>query len=115
MGEINDWWRCLMNCFERWTREIQKRRDIYLVQLRNILGKHAAFNKTSNLENLAKKYDVKIIWSPKYHCELNPIEGFWCYSKGFVRKNNDQNFNELNNLIIASKEKFELSSLNAKL
>ena len=52
---------------------------------------------------------------PKYHCELNPIEGFWCYSKGYVRKNNEQDFKQLNNLIIESKEKFGRAYLNVKL
>jgi len=53
-------------------------RNIYLKDLRNLVSKHVAFEKTSNLKKLAKEYEIKIIWSPKYHCELNPIEGFWC-------------------------------------
>jgi len=44
------------------------------------------------LERLARQYDVKIIWCPKYHCELNPIEGVWCDTKRFVRSNHEQDF-----------------------
>lgn len=49
----------------------KKPKEIYLDDLRAIVSKHPAFEKVSSLEKLAKKYDVKIIWSPKYHCELN--------------------------------------------
>lgn len=90
-------------------------RDIYINDLREKMAKHIAFDNTSNLEKLAFKYDVKIIWCPKYHCEVNPIEGFWCYSKNYVRKYNEQKFTELNNLIIQSKERFELSFMGPRL
>ena len=28
-----------------------------------------------------------MIFYPKYHCELNHIEHFWCYAKQWARKN----------------------------
>ncbi len=60
-------------------------RNIKLIELREKASLHPAFSSVTKLEKLAKKHGVKIIWCPKYHCELNPIEGLWCYSKRFVR------------------------------
>lgn len=61
------------------------------------------------------KYGIKIIWCPKYHCELNPIEGFWCDLKWYVRKWNDQNYSKLNGLIIEGMEQYSRKNLNIKL
>ena len=46
-----------------------------LAEIRNILSSHSAFQNVSKLEILARKYQVKIIFFPKFHCELNAIEG----------------------------------------
>ena len=67
------------------------------------------------MERLAAQYNVKIVWSQKYHCELNPIKGFWCYSKEFVRKNNNQDFNILNDLIRKSIQEYKEKKINIKL
>ncbi|CAM4852251.1 unnamed protein product, partial [Rotaria magnacalcarata] len=56
----------------------------------------------SKLEKLAAEYNVKILFSPKYHCETNPIEGYWCPSKQYIRKNTDQSFQTLLTLMPAS-------------
>lgn len=90
-------------------------RDIKLEELRKIVSEHKAFENWTKLEKLAEDYDVKIVWCPKFHCELNPIEGLWCDSKRFVRKYNDQSFDKLNILIIESFEKFKRSGINVKL
>ncbi|CAF0984210.1 unnamed protein product [Brachionus calyciflorus] len=82
-------------------------------QLRQTMAKHPAFDKKTKLEQLAEKYKIKIIFVPKYHCEFNPIEAFWCFSKNYVRKNNEQKFDQLNNLIITSL--FRRSFLTAKI
>ena len=52
-------------------------KKIKLEDLGNLLLTHPAFTneKNTRLEQLASKYNIKIIWLPKYHCELNPIEG----------------------------------------
>ena len=52
---------------------------------------------------------------PKFHCELNPIEGVWCHQKGFVRKYSDQTFNKMLQLIPASKENFAEKNVSIKL
>ncbi|KDR70887.1 hypothetical protein GALMADRAFT_75613, partial [Galerina marginata CBS 339.88] len=41
----------------------------------------------SNLEILAKKLGVQVIFLPKFHCELNPIEQCWGYGKRVYRLN----------------------------
>ena len=33
-----------------------------------------------------------IIWCPKFHCELNPIEGMWCNSKRHLKEQNNKDF-----------------------
>jgi len=47
---------------------------------------------------MAAQYpNIKIIFVPKFHCELNPIEGIWAFSKNTVRRKND--FSSLANFI----------------
>ena len=48
---------------------------IKLDELHQTLSNHPAFRNVSRLEKLAAKYQIKIIFNPKDHCELNPIEG----------------------------------------
>jgi transposase len=48
---------------------------IGLLALQNILIQHPAFSPIKKLTKLAEKYGVKVIFCPKFHCELNPIEG----------------------------------------
>jgi hypothetical protein len=86
-----------------------------LLELRSILARHVAFNENTRLEQLAHKYGIKILWNPKFHCELNEIEGFWCDLKWYVRKINDQNYNQLNTYIIDGMEQYEKKQLNRKL
>jgi len=88
-----------------------------LPNLRQILSHHAAFSSISKLENLARKYNVKIIFVPKFHCELSPVEGFWCFSKDHVRKYNDQNYETMKHLIneAIAIYKDEKHCLNSKL
>ena len=47
-----------------------------LPKLREILNTHPDFEEENTaLNQIAKSYNGKIIWTPKFHCELNPIEG----------------------------------------
>ncbi len=52
---------------------------------------------------LAVKYKIKIIYSPKYHCELNATESLWCSQKAFVRSRTDQSFDRMIKLISESR------------
>ena len=41
----------------------------------------------SILEARAKDFGFQVIFLPKYHCELNPIEQCWGYAKCVYRRN----------------------------
>jgi transposase len=86
-----------------------------LLRLREILSLHQAFTDISKLEILGKKFGVNVVYCPKYHCELNPIEGFWCYLKQYVRKHNTQDFRALHKLINEAMHSYKSSNLNFKL
>ena len=64
---------------------------------------------------LANKYNVKIIYCPKYHCELNAIEGLWCNQKAFVRSRTDQSFEKMIKLITESRKHFVERNIALKL
>ena len=79
------------------------------------MSNHPAFRNVSRLEKLAEKYQIKIIFNPKYHCELNPIEGVWCSRKRFVRQKSDQIFRTMLRLIPDSRVHFSDRNLQYKL
>ncbi|CAF5100162.1 unnamed protein product, partial [Rotaria sp. Silwood1] len=85
---------------------VQLPAKIKLDEIREILSKHRAFQNLTKLEMLATKYNVKIIYCPKYHCELNAIEGLWCNQKAFVRSRTDQSFEKMLKLISDSRIHF---------
>ena len=80
-----------------------------------MLKTHPAFTTESKLEELASKYNVKIFFLPKFHCEMSPIEGLWANQKTYVRKRNDQNFKNFQKHIMDHRELVRSSNLNAKL
>lgn len=86
--------------------------NLNLPELKKELIKHPAFIGTTKLEKLAKKYGVKIIFCPKYHCEINPVEGLWCNQKKFVRSRTDQTFDRMKQLIQESRKHFQNIDLN---
>lgn len=63
---------------------------------------------------LTSKYSVKIIYCPKYHCELNAIEGLWCNQKTFVRSRTDQTFERMIKLIADSRIHFAEKNIALK-
>ena len=80
-----------------------------------MLSHPAFFEKNTRLEKLALRYKINIIWCPKFHCELNPIEGVWCALKRYVRKHNEQDYSKLLNLILDAIKDYENKKLNIKL
>lgn len=94
--------------------KLDVRDDIKLDDLRQVLSKHQAFKSESRLEKLARKYNGKVIFVPKYHCELNHIEGLWCSMKHFTRQKSDQTFNTLLRLIPASRAHFFQNTIYLK-
>ncbi|CAF1384088.1 unnamed protein product [Adineta ricciae] len=89
--------------------------SIKLVDLRALLAQHPAFQNVSKLEILGRKYDIKVIFCPKYHCELNAIEGLWCHMKQYVRRKSDQTFPTMLQLIPESRENFKERKIHMKL
>ncbi len=59
---------------------------IKIEELKKILIQHPAFSPIKKFIKLAEEYGVKIIYCPKFHCELNPTEGLWCNQKNYIRK-----------------------------
>ncbi|CAF2556502.1 unnamed protein product [Rotaria sp. Silwood2] len=89
--------------------------NIKLDDLQRLLSNHSAFKIISRLQKLAAKHQMKIIFNPKYHCELNSIEGLWCSMKRYIRQKSDQTFPTMLQLIPESKEYFLEKNLQKKL
>lgn len=70
-------------------------KKITLNQLRYVFSEHKSFKNKTKLEILADNYQVLIKYSPKFDCELNPIEGVWGYMKCHIRKHTDQTYKKL--------------------
>ncbi|CAF4629139.1 unnamed protein product [Rotaria socialis] len=79
---------------------------IKLPELQNLLADHPAFKKVTRLEQLVEKYGIPIKFCPKFHCELNCIEGLWCSQKMFIRRNTDQTYNTMLKMIAESHDNF---------
>ncbi|CAF1284210.1 unnamed protein product [Rotaria sp. Silwood1] len=86
-----------------------------LQQLKELVSQHPAFQNVTKLEKLGMQYGIQVLYVPKYHCELNPIEGYWCHMKQFVRKHNDQTFNKMVSLIGEARKNFEDRQIYLKL
>ncbi|CAF4797658.1 unnamed protein product [Rotaria sp. Silwood1] len=95
--------------------QIQVPSKIRLEDLRVLLSDHPAFKTVSRLEQLAAKYGVTIKFCPKFHCELNCIEGLWCSQKMYVRRKTDQTYTTMLKLIVESRENFRDKEIHLKL
>jgi transposase len=81
-----------------------------------LLESHACFTgNSSKLERLAQNYKIRIIWLPKFHCELNPIEGVWCYLKRHVRMRNTQDWKMFFPLVVEVIDMYTDTKYNIKL
>ena len=76
---------------------------------------HPAFGIDTNLIILAAKYGRNIIYLPKFHSELSPIEGVWAHEKQYIRKNTDQSFQAFRKLLSESRENLNSHFLIQKL
>ena len=82
-------------------------KEYRLENLREIIAKHPGFEERTNLEILAEKYGVILLFWPKFHCELNPIESLWCFLKQYIRKRTDRTYEVMIELLEEAKEKFK--------
>ncbi|CAF3861221.1 unnamed protein product, partial [Rotaria sp. Silwood1] len=94
---------------------VQLPAKIKLDEICEILSAHRAFRNATKLEMLGAKYKINIIYCPKYHCELNAIEGLWCNQKAFVRSRTDQSFEKMIKLISDSRIHFVERKIALKL
>jgi hypothetical protein len=94
---------------------LERGRKYKLKDLREIIGKHPAFKNKSNLEVLAEKYDIQIVFSPKFHHELNPIVGSWRFQKVYIRKNTDGCYEKMIELIDLRRNMFKDKQIHLKL
>ena len=90
-------------------------KDYSLQELRDLISTHKSFDERTVLSIQAEKYGVELKYLPKFHCEMNPIESYWCFLKQFVRKRNDQTFDKCLILIEQAKQEFSKTNINAKL
>lgn len=77
---------CTRNVFEEWLRcfgryvQKQKQTKDTILILDN-----ATFHKGGEIENIAKRYNLHLVYLPPYSPELNPIENGWAVLKTKVR------------------------------
>ncbi len=55
------------------------------------------------------------MFSPKFHCELNPFEGLWCFQKVYIRKHSDGSFEKMIELIDLTRDMFKDKQIHLKL
>lgn len=67
------------------------------------------FQKTK-VEELILNKDHRVLFIPKFHCEINPIEKVWCQAKKYTRANCDYTFVGLEKTIVPA-----LNSINVDL
>ena len=68
-------------------------------------------SQKSQLEEIVESAGHKIIFFPKYHCELNYIENFWGAAKNYSRKNCNYSFKELQETVPAALNSVPLSKI----
>ncbi|CAF3478732.1 unnamed protein product [Rotaria sp. Silwood2] len=85
---------------------VQLPAKVKLQEICEIRSNHRAFQNIAKLEMLAVKYNINIIFCPKYHCELNAIEGLWCCQKAYVRSRTNQTFEKMIKSISESRINF---------
>ena len=62
----------------------------------------ALAEQKGQLQEEVEAANYLIIFYPKFHCELNFIERFWCATKWYARENCEYSFDGLRQLVPAA-------------
>jgi hypothetical protein len=69
-------------------KQIPFENNLLKCELLDLVSLHKPAQPLYIVEELAAAHNVKILRTPPYHCELNPIEMIWAQVKGYVAANN---------------------------
>jgi transposase len=69
-------------------KQIPFENNLLKCELLDLASLHKPVQPLYTVEELAAAHNVKILRTPPYHCELNPIEMIWAQVKGYVAANN---------------------------
>jgi len=77
-----------------------------------ILRSERGFASQKGLIQEALEYqNQKVVLFPKFHCELNPIESYWCKAKWYARENCDYILDGLREMIPKALDSVEKKSI----
>ena len=82
-------------------------------QLRAILSSHEDFiSEPNEVEKIVRHAGHEVIYLPKFHCELNPIERVWCSAKQYTRSHCDYTIRGLRSTIPQSLDRIAASTID---
>jgi len=80
---------------------------------RSLLASQPDFQaQKGRLEEEVEAHGHSVIFYPKFHCELNFIERFWCAAKFYARENCGYSFNKLRETVPAALDSVSSASIN---
>ena len=53
----------------------------------------------NKVEEMILNYSHRVMFLPKFYCELNPIEHLWCHAKHYTHSHCDYSFPNLKKII----------------
>eukprot|EP00733_Pompholyxophrys_punicea_P001538 Pompholyxophrys_punicea_v1_NODE_802_length_1271_cov_14.558824.p2 type:complete len:131 gc:universal NODE_802_length_1271_cov_14.558824:540-932(+) len=68
-------------------------------------------NEKPVVAKIAEKVGHRVVYLPKFHCELNPIERVWCYAKRLARQRCDYTYQSLKTNVEACLDEVSLQCM----